>query len=147
MRDEIEEAYFAGEAQMMEEAQRMGELFAEDKPKDLSLQRFTCNIEVLDHCPHIEPMLKDDAGGYVLHAQAQSEIDAANRLLASALADVKALRIALQSAHDDFQHFHEYWNQSENDTAMKDALWYIVNGTEQSMKALKSILAGVGGGE
>ena len=38
------------------------------------IQRYTCNIELLDECPHLEPLLKDKDGGYVLHSDHAAEL-------------------------------------------------------------------------
>ncbi len=40
----------------------------------MGIQRYTCNIELLDECPHLEPLLKDHDGGYVKHSDHAAEL-------------------------------------------------------------------------
>ena len=40
------------------------------------IQRYTCNIELLDECPHLDPLLKDNQGGYVTYSDYAAEVAA-----------------------------------------------------------------------
>ena len=71
------------------------------------IQRYTCNIELLDECPHLEPLLKDKDGGYVLHSDHAAELaewkqraERAEASLAARIQNNKGSELVLETARD-----------------------------------------------
>jgi len=86
---------------------------------------------------------KSDAFGYARDMEAAVELndeeqEAELTTLRQQLAEAKAV---VEKLRDALLHIAEYWNRSENDKAMSDALYHMIDTAEAALAAQK------GGGE
>ncbi len=77
-----------------------------------------------------------DSGG--IDPRDVSGIDAENALRERDLSKKKDA--ALKIAQEALEHIAEYWNRSENDRAMNDALYHMIETAEKALAAIKEAL-------
>lgn len=64
-----------------------------------------------------------------------SELPAVKEYIAGLVAERDTLAAQLAAARAALEHIAEYWNRSENDTAMNDALYHMIDTAEVALSA------------
>ena len=82
-------------------------------------------------------MEENDEGKYVLHSDHAAELARVEKANALLRAECEAKQKKIDAAYDAFVHIAEYWNGSDNDRAVADALEVMRNSATDAAGILK----------